>query len=215
MTNSNKPDRRELLKSIGIAGSIGVLGTTSASAGRGTHSEKRIEELEGLKEEYGTVKDAMSVIRGRGDKLLRDLAEHDILERSSTEQLRPDSLLSTAEYRDGSEGVHVTSFYEDGTATARIAVRRKTSDYVVKLYFHPQLSEEYAIVESRDEQNDAMVFDGGASVMGHCDYVGDYCSFYASWCTCGLEKYEVYACGTDCNKGDYLGCCCDGESTPC
>lgn len=216
MTDNKKLKRRDVMKNIGVAGSFGILGSTPASADGNTDnpSEEQIEKLEGLKDEYSTVADVMKVIRGQGDELLQDLAEHDILDNPSAEQFRPDSLLSSSEYRDDTEGVHVSSLYENGTASARIAVRRKTSDHVVKLYFHPQLSDEYAIVVPHGERNDVTVFDGGATVMGHCDYVGDYCSYHTYACEI-LGEYEVYACGTDCNKGDLTGCCSDGENTPC
>jgi hypothetical protein len=217
MPGDSNQNRREIVKKIGIASSFGVLASTPASAHQSTNnpSQEQIEALERLESRYSTVEDVMNVIREQGDKLLRDLAEHDILDSPYTEQLRPDSLLSFSEYRDGAEGIHVSSLYEDGTATARINVRRKTSDHVVKLYFHPQLSEEYAIVHPHSERNDATIFDGGSTIMGHCDYVGDYCSFSAWWCNCLIEEYEVYACGSDCNKGDLLGCCCEEEDTPC
>jgi hypothetical protein len=215
MSDSNNPSRRELVKSIGATSTFAILGATSVTADSGPNSEKEAEAMNRLKAEYSTVGDVMRVMRSQGDELLQALADHDVLDSASTEQLRPGSLLSTSAYRDGAEGVHVSALYEDGTATARIGIRKRTPEHVVKLYFHPQLSDEYAIVESRGERDDVTMYDGGGSVMGHCDYVGDYCSFYAHWCTCNLEKYEVYACGTDCQKGDYLGCCCDGESTPC
>lgn len=218
MVEDNKPNRREVVKKVGMAGSFGILGSIPASADGSTDNlnEEQIEKLEGLKDEYSTVKDVMKVIRGQGDETIRDLAEHDIFDSPSTEHLRPDSLLGWSEYRDGAEGVYVSSLYEDGTATARIAVRRKTSDHVVKLYFHPQLSKEYAIVDPLGERNDATIFNSDGTIMGHCDYVGDYCSFFSAACSqCRLEEYEVYACGTDCNKGDLKGCCCDGEDTPC
>lgn len=212
-------NRRAVLKNAGLTMSafVGVTGTGAAVG-----SDVTEEQAAQLEAPHDSMTDAAATVEKHGGDLLTALSDAGVLPAETVSDLGVESLLTRAENAEGKEGLF-SSVTMLGQPTSRVILRKHVEDSVVHVLVHPEASEHYAVIHSKDSYDDATIVNANdldgtvqdGSIGTEADYVGYSCEVYI-YSDCTYDFYPWFVDDSGCYTTGRSGCCTENyKPQPC
>ena len=204
---SNSIQRRSLLKgaAAGAASFVGMAGSASALTST-TGSNVTALEAQEATESFRSPK-ALENAFADHEHLLMELADDDLFQQGTVDELRIDSVQEPHPSRDG-EGVTFTAQRLDGEVTPELRLFRSLPEGILTISVFPEYDHSYAIMNYHDEAKEPSEW-GDGQITQAADTEG-------CWNPCDCQECGYVCCNCcPCSPCDQCFSCTCGMCHDC